>query len=153
MPGMLRTLDFTRFVHPRVGEFVFISAASGAVGELVGQFAKLMGCCVVGSAGSNDKVDLLKNKLGFDEAFNYKEEPDFDVALKSSGYQKLDEQGKEFGMEGFRVRDYHHLYSKFLETIIPQIKEGKIVHLEDTVEGLENAPTALAGLLIDKNVG
>ncbi|KAJ0033877.1 hypothetical protein Pint_26236 [Pistacia integerrima] len=52
------------------GEFVFISATSGAVGELVGQFAKLMGCYVVGSAGSNDKVDLLKNKLGFDDAFN-----------------------------------------------------------------------------------
>ena len=38
------------------GEYVFISAASGAVGQLVGQFAKLLGCYVVGSAGSKEKV-------------------------------------------------------------------------------------------------
>nr|GEY21530.1 2-alkenal reductase (NADP(+)-dependent)-like [Tanacetum cinerariifolium] len=57
-------------------------AASGAVGQLVGQFAKLSGCYVVGSAGTKEKVDLLKNKFGFDEAFNYKEEQDLDEALK-----------------------------------------------------------------------
>ncbi|KAJ1395904.1 hypothetical protein SESBI_32990 [Sesbania bispinosa] len=68
---------------PKKGDHVFISAASGAVGQLVGQFSKLMGCYVVGSAGSEQKVDLLKNKLGFDNAFNYKEEPDLDAALKS----------------------------------------------------------------------
>ncbi|KAK4566126.1 hypothetical protein RGQ29_002364 [Quercus rubra] len=67
---------------PKKGEYVFISAASGAVGQLVGQFAKLMGCYVVGSAGSKEKVDLLRNKFGFDEAFNYKEEIDLDGALK-----------------------------------------------------------------------
>ncbi|XP_050259468.1 2-alkenal reductase (NADP(+)-dependent)-like isoform X2 [Quercus robur] len=54
----------------------------GAVGQLVGQFAKLMGCYVVGSAGSKEKVDLLKRKFGFDDAFNYKEETDLDAALK-----------------------------------------------------------------------
>ncbi|KAI8003534.1 2-alkenal reductase (NADP(+)-dependent) [Camellia lanceoleosa] len=58
-----------------------ILAASGAVGQLVGQLAKLLGCYVVGSAGTKEKVDLLKNKFGFDEAFNYKEE-DLEVALK-----------------------------------------------------------------------
>ncbi|CDP08125.1 unnamed protein product [Coffea canephora] len=63
----------------RVGLF---EAAAGAVGQLVGQFAKLTGCYVVGSAGSKEKVDLLKNKFGFDDAFNYKEEDDLDAALK-----------------------------------------------------------------------
>ncbi|XP_058184281.1 2-alkenal reductase (NADP(+)-dependent)-like [Rhododendron vialii] len=67
---------------PKEGEYVFVSAASGAVGQLVGQFAKLKNCYVVGSAGSTEKVDLLKNKFGFDEAFNYKEEQDLDKALK-----------------------------------------------------------------------
>ncbi|KAI8002666.1 2-alkenal reductase (NADP(+)-dependent) [Camellia lanceoleosa] len=57
------------------------AAASGAVGQLVGQFAKLLGCYVVGSAGTKEKVDLLKNKFGFDEAFNYEEE-DLEAALK-----------------------------------------------------------------------
>ena len=67
---------------PKKGENVFVSAASGAVGQLVGQFAKLHGCYVVGSAGTKEKVDLLKNKFGYDEAFNYKEEPDLNAALK-----------------------------------------------------------------------
>ncbi|KAK1271204.1 NADP-dependent alkenal double bond reductase P1 [Acorus gramineus] len=64
--------------------------ASGAVGQLVGQIAKLHGCYVVGSAGTKEKVDLLKNKLGFDEAFNYKEESDLNVALKRYFPQGID---------------------------------------------------------------
>jgi len=69
---------------PARGEKVFVSAASGSVGSLVGQFAKLAGCYVVGCAGTKAKVDLLKDKLGFDDAFNYKEEPDLKSALKRS---------------------------------------------------------------------
>ncbi|KAB1218167.1 2-alkenal reductase (NADP(+)-dependent) [Morella rubra] len=82
MPGMTAYAGFYEICSPKKGENVFISAASGAVGQLVGQFAKLLGCYVVGSAGSKDKVDLLKEKFGFDEAFNYKEEPDLAAALK-----------------------------------------------------------------------
>lgn len=67
---------------PKKGEKVFVSAASGSVGHLVGQYAKQFGCYVVGSAGSNEKVALLKEKLGFDDAFNYKEETDLKSALK-----------------------------------------------------------------------
>ncbi|KDO80266.1 hypothetical protein CISIN_1g027106mg [Citrus sinensis] len=67
---------------PKKGEKVFVSAASGSVGHLVGQYAKLFGCYVVGSAGSKEKVTLLKDKLGFDDAFNYKEETDLKAALK-----------------------------------------------------------------------
>ncbi|XP_052291952.1 NADP-dependent alkenal double bond reductase P2-like isoform X3 [Citrus sinensis] len=78
----LDTSLFYSFCPGGKGEYVYVSAASGAVGQLVGQFAKLAGCHVVGSAGSKEKVDLLKNKFGFDDAFNYKEEPDLDVALK-----------------------------------------------------------------------
>lgn len=56
-------------------------------------------------------------------------------------------------MEGFIVSDYYHLYPKYLGMILPQIKEGKIVYVEDTAEGLENAPTALIGLFSGRNVG
>jgi len=55
------------------GEKVFVSAAAGAVGSIVCQIAKIHGCYVVGSAGSQDKIDWLKNVAGVDEAFNYKE--------------------------------------------------------------------------------
>ncbi|KAK6130594.1 hypothetical protein DH2020_035686 [Rehmannia glutinosa] len=82
MPGTTAYCGFYEVCSPKEGETVFISAASGAVGQLVGQFAKLLGCYVVGSAGSKDKVDLLKSKFGFDDAFNYKEEPDLNAALK-----------------------------------------------------------------------
>jgi len=44
---------------PQKGETVFVSGAAGAVGLIVGQIAKILGCHVVGSAGTNDKVDLL----------------------------------------------------------------------------------------------
>ncbi|KAK9141403.1 hypothetical protein Scep_011084 [Stephania cephalantha] len=82
MPGLTAYVGFYEICAPKKGEYVFVSAASGAIGQLVGQFAKLMGCYVVGSTGSNEKIDLLKNKLGFDEAFNYKEEQNLAVALK-----------------------------------------------------------------------
>lgn len=56
MPGMTAYAGFYEICSPKRGETVFVSAASGAVGQLVGQFAKLMGCYVVGSAGSKEKV-------------------------------------------------------------------------------------------------
>jgi NADPH-dependent curcumin reductase CurA len=56
MAGMTAYAGFYEVCSPKKGEFVFISAASGAVGQLVGQFAKMLGCYVVGSAGSKEKV-------------------------------------------------------------------------------------------------
>ncbi|KAF3616236.1 NADP-dependent alkenal double bond reductase P1 [Capsicum annuum] len=82
MPGITAYGGFYELCSPKKGETVYVSAASGAVGQLVGQFAKLCGCYVVGSAGSKEKVELLKNKFGFDDAFNYKEEQDLTAALK-----------------------------------------------------------------------
>ncbi|XP_023530664.1 2-alkenal reductase (NADP(+)-dependent)-like [Cucurbita pepo subsp. pepo] len=82
MPGITAYFGFHDICSPKKGEYVFVSAASGAVGQLVGQLAKLMGCYVVGSAGSREKIELLKNKFGFDEVFNYKEEHDLNAALK-----------------------------------------------------------------------
>ncbi|XP_044500526.1 2-alkenal reductase (NADP(+)-dependent)-like [Mangifera indica] len=82
MPGMTAWAGLHKIAAPNKGEYVYISGASGAVGQLVGQFAKLLGCYVVGCAGSKEKVENLKNKLGFDDAFNYKEEKDLDAALK-----------------------------------------------------------------------
>ena len=57
------------------GDVVFVSGAAGAVGNMVGQLAKIYACRVVGSTGSNEKVRTLTDKLGFDSAFNYKSAP------------------------------------------------------------------------------
>ena len=60
---------------------------------------------------------------------------------------------KRIRMEGFNVTDFNHLYPKFLEFVLPHIREGKIVYVEDIAEGLENGPAALVGLFSGRNVG
>ncbi|KAF9404538.1 hypothetical protein BGZ94_004112 [Podila epigama] len=72
MPGLTAYSSLYAVDKPKKGEIIYISAASGAVGQLVGQIAKLKGLRVIGSAGSDAKVDYLLNDLKFDAAFNYK---------------------------------------------------------------------------------
>jgi NADPH-dependent curcumin reductase CurA len=71
MPGMTAYAGLLEVGALKDGETVFVSGAAGAVGSIVGQIAKLKGCTVIGSAGSDDKVALLTTELGFDHAFNY----------------------------------------------------------------------------------
>jgi len=72
MPGLTAYYGLLEIGKPREGETVFVSAASGAVGSIVSQIAKLKGCHVVGSAGSDEKVNWLLEEAGVDAAFNYK---------------------------------------------------------------------------------
>lgn len=72
MPGMTAYVGLKGVAEMKEGENLFVSAASGAVGQVVGQIGKNMGCHVAGSAGSDEKVAYLKDELGFDAAFNYK---------------------------------------------------------------------------------
>jgi NADPH-dependent curcumin reductase CurA len=69
--------------QPRAGETVLVSAAAGATGSVAGQIARLKGCRVVGTAGSDEKCAVLTDRLGFDAAVNYKGE-DFHAALKAA---------------------------------------------------------------------
>ncbi|CAH7676385.1 hypothetical protein BY996DRAFT_4574814 [Phakopsora pachyrhizi] len=72
MPGLTAYHGFYEIGKPQKGEIIFISAASGAVGQMVGQLAKRAGLKVVGSCGSDEKVEFLKKELEFDHVFNYK---------------------------------------------------------------------------------
>jgi hypothetical protein len=74
MPGLTAYSSFYDIGKPVKGETIFISAASGAVGQLVGQLAKREGLRVVGSVGSDDKLDFITKELNFDGGFNYKKE-------------------------------------------------------------------------------
>jgi NADPH-dependent curcumin reductase CurA len=62
-------------VEVKGGDVIFISGAAGAVGNVAGQLAKLRGCRVIGSAGSMEKVEFLREECGFDIAFDYKTGP------------------------------------------------------------------------------
>ncbi|PKA56235.1 NADP-dependent alkenal double bond reductase P2 [Apostasia shenzhenica] len=199
LAGFTAYIGFYEICKPKKGDYVFISSASGAVGQLVGQFAKLKGCYVVGSVGSDEKVALLKEKFDFDDAFNYKKESNLHAALKRcfpkgidvyfenvggkmldavllkmrdhgriaacgmiSQYNLEKPEGvhnlilvvvKRIRMEGFLIHEHYDLYPKFLETIIPLIKDGSIKYVEDVAHGLENAPSALIGIFSGRNVG
>ena len=74
MPGLTAYSSFYEIAQPVKGETIFISAASGAVGSLVGQLAKREGLKVIGSVGDNAKLEYIIKELGFDSGFNYKEE-------------------------------------------------------------------------------
>jgi NADPH-dependent curcumin reductase CurA len=73
MPGLTAYVGLFDIAGYRDGESLFVSGAAGAVGSLAGQLAKVHGGWVVGSAGSAEKVNFLKQELGFDAAFNYKD--------------------------------------------------------------------------------
>src|SRR5918992_2138151 len=73
MPGMTAYFGLKELGQPKPGETVVVSAASGAVGSVVGQLAKIWGCRAVGIAGGPEKCDYVKNELGFDACLDYKD--------------------------------------------------------------------------------
>jgi NADPH-dependent curcumin reductase CurA len=72
MPGMTAWFGLLEIGQPKPGNTVVVSAASGAVGSVVGQLAKLKGCRAVGIAGGRAKCDYVVNELGFDACIDYK---------------------------------------------------------------------------------
>lgn len=81
MPGITAYSSLYEIGKPKKGETIFISSAAGAVGQSVGQIAKHEGLKVIGSVGTDEKLDYILNDLGFDAGFNYKKEKPAD-ALK-----------------------------------------------------------------------
>ena len=84
--------------HPKAGETIVVSAASGAVGQVVGQIGKIMGCRVVGIAGGPKKCAFVKDELGFDEAVDYKAE-DWRAQLKAATPNGIDVDFENVGGE------------------------------------------------------
>lgn len=74
MPGLTAYFGLFEVCRPKPGDTVVVSAASGAVGAVVGQLAKMAGCRVVGTAGTREKIDYITGELGFDVGINYRTE-------------------------------------------------------------------------------
>ncbi len=203
MPGMTAYTGLKNIGLPADGETLVVAAASGAVGAVVGQIAKIRGCRVVGLAGSQEKCDYVVNECGFDVCINHRasdmEEqlaaacPDgIDVYWENVGgqvFKAVLPLMNDFGripvcgiiahyndielatgvdrlpmleglvlrrrltLRGFIVSDFQADYADFLDDMSRWVSEGKIRYREDFVDGLDNAPQALVGLLEGQNFG
>ena len=81
MTGLTAYFGLTKIGQPKKGETLVVSGAAGAVGSIVGQLGKILGLRVVGIAGTDEKVEMLKSKFGFDEAINYKTTKDMKQSI------------------------------------------------------------------------
>lgn len=204
MPGFTAYMGLLDIGQPQAGETVVVAAASGAVGAVVGQIAKLKGCRVVGIAGGADKCRYVIDELGFDDCLDHRRADlkqrlaaacpsGIDVYFESVGGAVFDAVlpllnakaripvcgliaryndtalppgpdrlglltrtllTKRIKMQGFIIfDDYADRYGEFAAQMSVWLKDGKIKYREDLVDGLENAPQALIGLLEGKNFG
>lgn len=84
LTGITAYVGLLKIGEPKEGETVLVSGASGAVGSVVGQLAKIKGCEVVGIAGSDEKIKLLTDTFGFDAGINYKTTENMRKAIKDA---------------------------------------------------------------------
>jgi len=179
------------------GEQVFVSTAGGAVGSVAAQIAKIKGCYVVGSTGSDEKAAWLRDEAGLDVVINYKAQSirqaledatpkGVDVYFDNVGGDHLEAalrrmntlgrvpvcgfiSGYNSGhspvsnlssiiysrvmLRGFVATDFMHLYADFQRDMRGWLKEGRVKYQETVMDGIENAPAALIGLMAGENAG
>ena len=90
MTGLTAYLGLTEIGKPKKGETLLVSGAAGAVGSVVGQIGKILGLRVVGIAGTDEKVEMLKSDFGFDEAINYNTTENMNKAIAKSCPEGVD---------------------------------------------------------------
>ncbi|CAN1211066.1 NADP-dependent oxidoreductase [Tumidithrix helvetica PCC 7403] len=115
MPGMTAYFALLDIGKPKAGETVVVSAASGAVGAVVGQIAKIKGCRAVGIVGSEEKCKYVVDELGFDACINRKTQ-DLGVALKAACPNGIDVY-------------VDHTAGPILEAVLQQINLGARIPL------------------------
>ena len=203
MPGMTAYTGLLNIGKPQAGETVAVAAASGAVGSVVGQIAKIKGCRAVGIAGGAEKCAYVTDEFGFDACVDHRA-PDFAERLAAACPDGIDVYFENVGgkvfeavaplltmfsrvpvcglishyndtapppgpnlvpqllmrilvnritFRGFIVRDYANQSVDFLRHTSNWLRDGKIKYREDVIEGLENAPGGLIGLLKGRNFG
>jgi hypothetical protein len=128
MPGMTAYFALLDIGQPQAGETVVVSAASGAVGSVAGQIAKLKGCRAVGVAGSEAKCDYVVKELGFDACINRKTQ-DLSSALKAACPNGIDVY-------------FDNTAGPILEAVLQQINLGARIPLVGLISqyNAENSP-------------
>ena len=132
--GLLVTGEFKN------GETVFVSAASGAVGSVVGQIARIKGGRAIGSAGSDEKVQQLMEEFGFDHAFNYKTADPL-TELRKGAPEGLDVYFENVGGPQLEAALFHMR----LNGRIPVC--GMIAHYNDKVGSITPGPRNLTQII------
>jgi NADPH-dependent curcumin reductase CurA len=107
MPSFTAWYGITRICKPKAGETAFVSAATGAVGQVAGQLAKLAGARVVGCAGDDEKCQWAVREAGYDACFNHKAERDYGAVL-----DKLCPQGIDSDFENVGGRIFHAVFAR-----------------------------------------
>ncbi|XP_024960006.1 2-alkenal reductase (NADP(+)-dependent)-like [Cynara cardunculus var. scolymus] len=133
VPGFTAWVGIKVIGNPDPGSNVFISAAAGGVGMFAGQLAKLKGCRVVGSTGSDEKVQVLKDEFGYDEAFNYHKETDFDAILTKYFPDGIDLYLDNVG-------------GKMLEAVLNHVNKGARIPISGMISQYNTNPAEREGL-------
>ncbi|APQ19022.1 NADP-dependent oxidoreductase [Maribacter hydrothermalis] len=90
MTGLTAYLGLHEIGKPKKGETLVVSGAAGAVGSVVGQIGKILGLNVIGIAGTDEKIDMLKSEFGFDHGINYKTTEDMKSAIEAAAPNGVD---------------------------------------------------------------
>src|SRR5690554_4413692 len=90
MTGLTAYCGLTQIGKPKAGETLVVSGAAGAVGSVVGQIGKILGLRVIGIAGTDEKVEQLKTKFGFDEGINYNTTENMSAAIAEAAPNGVD---------------------------------------------------------------
>lgn len=130
MPGVTAWYGLNHIIAPKAGETIAVSAASGAVGGVVGQLAKLAGCRAVGIAGGREKCDYVVNELKFDACIDYKSE-DVGKALKAAAPQ---------GVDGY----FENVGGPILDAVLPRMNAFGRIALCGLIAGYNAQPIPIA---------
>jgi hypothetical protein len=130
MPGVTAWIGLNRIIEPKAGETVLVSAASGAVGSVVGQLAKLDGCRAVGIAGGEEKCRYVTEELGFDACVDYKR-PEFVPKLRLA---------LPNGIDGY----FENVGGKVLDTVLSRMNTFGRIALCGLIAGYSGEPIPIS---------
>lgn len=130
MPGVTAWYGLNRIIEPKAGETVVVSAASGAVGGVVGQLAKIGGCRAVGIAGGPEKCRYVVDELGFDACIDYKNE-DVGKALKSACPD---------GIDGY----FENVGGAIMDAVLPRMNAFGRIALCGLIAGYNGQPIPIS---------
>lgn len=133
MPGITAWHGLVKICQPKEGQTIAVSAASGAVGTVVGQLAKRRGCKVIGIAGGAEKCAYVVNELGFDRCIDYKAHKD---AASLAGALA---EATPHGIDGY----FENVGGAVMNAVLPRMNDFGRIAVCGMIAGYDGAPVPL----------